>query len=110
MANERLFGMLGLAMRAGKVIVGTEQVCLAMPKGRVKLVLVSAGASEGTRKKLRTKCEYYSIKSITVEADIDTLGKILGKTYSPACVGIADEGFAREIERLTDPKTADKPL
>ena len=107
MADERLFGMLGLAMRAGKVVIGTEQVCLAMPRGRVKLVLVSAGASEGTRKKLRTKCEYYGIKSITVEADIDDLGRILGKTYSPACVGIADEGFAAQIERLADQRVAD---
>lgn len=100
--NDRVKGMLGLAMRAGKLIIGTEQVCLALPKGRVILVIASDGASEATKKKLRTKCEFYGVKIINSDIEIGELGRILGKTYAPACVGVADENFANALERLSE--------
>ena len=36
--SAKLSGMLGLAMRAGKVTLGTEQICAALPKGKINLV------------------------------------------------------------------------
>lgn len=98
---RRLYGMLGLAMRAGKLIIGTELICRAMPKGSVKLVLVSAGASDGTKKKLKVKSEFYNISAIEVDIDTERLGKLLGKTYAPAAVAVADEGFAVEIKKAS---------
>ena len=93
--------MIGLAMRAGKVIIGTEQVCLALPKkGRVLLVLVSDGASDATKKKLFVKCEFYSTRAIRIPLDTQTLGRTVGKTYSPACVAITDASFAEAIGRI----------
>lgn len=87
-------------MRAGKVIIGTEQVCLALPRrGRIRLVLVSAGASDATKKKITVKCAYYGVESIEVTMDTDELGSLLGKTYTPACVGITDDNFATEIRK-----------
>ena len=90
--------MLGFAMRAGKLIVGTENVCAAMAK-KVKpsLVVVAADVSESTRKKLFVKCEFYKIKAVQIDMRTDTLGALLGKTYAPACVGVMDGGFAEEI-------------
>ena len=100
--SDKFFGMLGLAMRAGRLVVGTEQVCLALAKGRVQLCIVSSEASDGTRKKLRTKCEFYGVKMITTDIEIGELGRVLGKTYAPACVGVADENFATALERLAE--------
>ena len=94
--------MLGLAMRAGRVTVGTEQVCLAMPTGRVRLVLVSEGASDGTKKKVLTKADFYGISAITVDIDTAELGRLLGKTHTPACVAITDENFAKQIKLLAE--------
>ena len=92
--------MLGLAMRAGKVVAGTEMVCQCLSKiGRVKLVLISDEASESTRKKLMVKCEFYGVKAVTVSIDTAELGRLIGKTYGPACVGITDEGFAKELTK-----------
>ena len=102
MASDRLYGMLGLAMRAGRVTIGTEQVCLAMPKGHVKLVLVSEGASAPTKKKVLTKSEFYGITAITVDIDTAELGRLLGKTHTPACIAITDENFAKQIKLLAD--------
>ena len=89
--------MLGFAMRAGKLVIGTELVCSSMPHGKIKLVLISSSASDATKKKLFTKSEYYGISAIEVDIDTERLGKMLGKTYSPAAVAVVDDGFASEI-------------
>ncbi len=101
-AMQRLRGMLGFAMRAGKLIIGTEIVCASMSnKHKPKIVVVSFGASDGTKKKISYKCEFYNIKMVQINISTDELGRLLGKTYSPAVIGIMDEGFANEIEKLS---------
>ncbi len=97
--------MLGFAMRAGKLIIGTESVCRALAKGTPKLVLISQSASDGTRKKLRVKCEFYKTPCIEIPIDAEKLGKLLGKSYLPMGIAVADEGFAEEIKKAATPET-----
>ena len=73
-----------------------------MPTGRVRLVLVSEGASDGTKKKVLTKSDFYGISAITVDIDTAELGRLLGKTHTPACVAITDENFAKQIKLLAE--------
>ena len=93
--------MLGFAMRAGKLVIGTELICRAMSKGEVKLVVISSEASAATKKKLFVKSKFYSITAIEVDIDTERLGKLLGKTYAPAAVGVTDEGFSLEIKKAS---------
>lgn len=103
--EQRLRGMLGFAMRAGKVLVGTEAVCTAMrTKNPPKFVVIASDVSENTLKKITTKCEFYNIRSVQLNIGADELGDLLGKTYSPAAVGITDDGFAEQIDRITSVK------
>ena len=98
--TSRLRGMLGFAMRAGKVIIGTEQVTVGMKRkgsDRIRIALIASDASEATKKKIRTKGEFYGIEVKEIELDTATLGSLLGKTYGPATVAICDDGFAKEI-------------
>ena len=105
-ADTRFRGMLGFAMRAGKVVIGTEQVCVALAKkGRVKLVILSVGTSESTKKKVTVKCEFYGVPVIEVSMDTEELGSLLGKVYAPACVGITDSGFAKELAAAVSSQT-----
>ena len=100
--RERLYGMLGFAMRAGRVIIGTDLVCASMSKhGRAKpmLVLISHDASEATKKKVTTKSDFYSIETLEIDVGGDKLGSLLGKTYAPVVLGITDGRFAEEIKR-----------
>ena len=99
--NTRFCGMMGFAMRAGKVILGTDTVCHAMAdkKSKLMLVVLSEYASDATKKKILTKCEFYKIQALQINMSTDELGDLLGKSYSPAVVGITDEGFAREISK-----------
>ena len=92
--------MLGFAMRAGKIIVGTDLVCRAMPSGRVKLAVISHEASDSTKKKLTTKCEFYGVRSIVADIEIDELARIMGKSCAVVAVAVTDEAFAREIIKL----------
>ena len=104
--NEtRLLGMLGFAMRAGKLIIGTESVCRAMAEGTEKLVLVSFSASEGAKKKIRTKCEFYKIPHFELPIEAEELGKLLGKSFCPVALAVKDEGFSVEIIKALDRET-----
>ena len=102
MANgiERIRGMLGFAMRAGKAVLGTDLILSSMSikgKGRVRLVVISCEAADNAREKLMTKAEHADIPVIEVDIGMQELGRLLGKTYTPCAVAITDEGFAREI-------------
>lgn len=97
--STRLVGMLGFAMRAGKVTIGTDAVFLAMRNKKIRLVLVAADASEATVRRVGYKCEFYELPLMQVGIDGAELGRMLGKTYAPAVIGITDEGFAKEIQK-----------
>ena len=101
----RLRGMLGFAMRAGKVIIGTELICSAMARGgkdKPRIILLSRSASLGTKKKLSQKSEFYGVECAVINIDSDELGRMLGKLYAPAAVAIIDDGFASEIRLAID--------
>ena len=72
-----------------------------MAKGTPKLVLVSLSASEGTKKKLTVKSEFYGIPHEMLPASPEKIGALLGKTYAPATVAVTDEGFATEIKKAS---------
>ncbi len=101
--NEtRFFGMLGFAMRAGKIDTGTDVVCQLLKKGGVKLVILTSDASSLTQKKVRTKCEFYKVKCIEPCIDSDTLSQKLGKISTTVCIAIKDDGFKNEILKTLD--------
>ena len=91
--------MLGFAMRAGKTVIGTELITKALARGTVRIVVISSGASDATKKKLTVKSEFYGVLAIEIGIDTDELGRLLGKTYAPAAVAVTDGGFAEEIKK-----------
>ena len=38
---------------------------------------------------------------VQIDISTDELGHLLGKTYTPAVIGVMDDGFANEIEKLS---------
>ena len=103
MQINRIHGMLGFAMRAGKLVIGTEQVFIALSKGKnVKLVVFSDGASEATAKKITSKCEFYKTKKVRIPTTPEELGRLLGKDTTPVCIGVCDVSFAKEIALAAD--------
>ena len=100
--HSRFFGMLGFAMRAGKVVVGTDLVIGAIRakgKNRAQLVLICKEASENTKNKLSYKSEFYKINALQIDLSPEELGQRLGKKSSIVCCAITDGGFAEEITK-----------
>ena len=93
--------MLGFAMRAGRLVIGTDLVCRSMARGEARLVLIAADVSSATRKRLSRKAEYYGVSIAEPQFTSEELGKLLGKTYAPATVAVTDEGFAPEIKKAS---------
>ncbi|MCH5212926.1 MAG: ribosomal L7Ae/L30e/S12e/Gadd45 family protein [Oscillospiraceae bacterium] len=92
---KKLFGMLGLAKRAGKVSTGAF-ICDKMIKsGRARLVILAQDASENTKKSVRDSCRYYKIKLIEI-SDMATLGHATGGG-DRAVVSVNDNNFAKAI-------------
>jgi len=95
--NRNFFQHLGLCFRAGKLLQGEEQVLPALRKGKVRLVILAADASDNTKKRLVDKCTYYRIPCHVV-ADRFSLGAALGKN-ARVVIGVTDRGFANLLLR-----------
>ena len=91
--------MFGFAMRAGKTVIGTELIERSLAHGSVRLVVISSGASDSTKKRLTRKSKFYRVSAIEVQISTDELGRLLGKSYAPAAVALTDEGLANEIKK-----------
>lgn len=105
--------MLGFAMRAGKLTVGAEQVFaeMARPIGRrPEIVVFATDASDGAKKKIRTKSEFYGIEAFELPITAEELGQRLGKSYTPVLVGVNDAGFAKEIRLSLSENTSGKEV
>lgn len=96
---EKIFGMLGLARRAGKLIYGSDAAVNAVRSGKAKAVILAADASDRTKKLMRNKCASFEMPLFEVEAGCEELGKKLGKS-GISVLGISDINFAKAIINL----------
>ena len=101
-APDRFLGMLGLAKRAGRVVIGAPLIFTAMRTKRPPcLVLAAADASAGAQKKLRTKCSFYRTPLLISTYDKATLAHAIGSPGELAAVGISDAGLANQLLKLS---------
>jgi len=96
--QTKFFSMLGLAMRAGKMIIGEELVLKVIRSKQAKLVILANDASANTTKKIMDKCHFYQITVIR-PADRYVLGASIGKE-ARVTLAIVDEGFAKKMMEL----------
>lgn len=95
--RHKALSMLGMAMRAGKLVTGDETVLKNVRQGKAKLVIVAADASDNTKKKFRDKCATYN--TACIEAfDRIALGDAIGKSER-VILGLTDAGFAKSIKQ-----------
>ncbi|GAB7388258.1 YlxQ family RNA-binding protein [Bacillaceae bacterium] len=90
------FQLLGLAMRAGKLVTGEEQVVKAVRAKRAKLVLLAEDAAANTRKKIEDKCKFYEVPLLRAGNRAE-LGRAIGKRER-VVIAVLDEGFATSLQ------------
>ena len=101
MSNQnKALSMLGLAMKAGKLVSGEFAVEKSIKSGKALLVLVAEDASDNTKKKFRNSCEFYEVP-FRVTGSREELGRIIGKEFR-ASVALQDENFAKAILKKLD--------
>ncbi len=101
--NPRLAQLLGLAMRARKLITGEELVVSAIRTGQAKLVLLALDASANTAKKITDKCHSYQVTCHTV-SDRYELGRAIGKD-ARVVAAVTDAKMADNIQHLLTPNS-----
>lgn len=92
---------VGLARKAGKVVLGSDNVYEKMHSGSICLVLVSSEASDNTKKKLKNRAEYTKTEIYVLGVSQEELGKSVG-TELASCVGITDNNFKNLLKKSID--------
>lgn len=94
--NHKIYSMLGLATKAGKIVSGEFMTEKSVKSGTACLVIVSEEASDNTKKMFTNMCRYYKVP-LHIFGTKDELGNSMGKEFR-ASAAITDPGFARTIQ------------
>lgn len=96
---NRIYSMISLAYKAGKVVSGEDAVRKSIKNGRVKLLIISEDASENTRKRFGNAAEYYKVEKV-LWGSKELLGISIGKSER-SVIGITDDNFCRSLKGMT---------
>lgn len=97
MNKQKALNLLGLAMRAGKLITGEEMTLKEVRAQKTKLVILASDAGKNTQKKLRDKSSFYEVP-LTEAFTAEEISQAIGKPRM--VVGILDAGFAKKVQEL----------
>lgn len=91
--------MLGLCMRAGRLVSGAQGVETAVKAGKAYLVLVDGGASEETKKSVQDACRFRKVPLAVMKEE--SLGSAIGKP-GRMVAAVTDAPFANRIRQLLE--------
>lgn len=94
---------LGLAKKAGKIILGFDAVLDSIKDEKAKLVLISTDLSEKTEEDVRKKANTKKVVVSKLPFTMNEIDYILGK--HSGIISVTDEGFAKKLlEIINDAK------
>lgn len=97
MHNDPVLSMLGIAAKSGNVVSGEFSTEKAVKTGHAYLVIVSAQASENTKKSFCNMTDFYHVPCYCYGSKED-LGHCIGKEFR-ASLAVTDENLARAVEK-----------
>lgn len=98
--NDRLLGMIGLAVRANKVAFGVFMTEKALAEGRAKAVVAAEDIGESNKRRVENAC-LRSGTALIYYSDKASLSRAAGKKDMPV-LAICDEGFAKAVLKKYD--------
>jgi ribosomal protein L7Ae-like RNA K-turn-binding protein len=96
--EKKIYSMLSIAKKAGKVISGEDTVEKEIKAHKAELVIIATDSSENTKKKFFNICKFRNIKYIEFGVK-ELLGKYTGKSYR-AVLCIKDRNFKDTILKI----------
>ncbi len=97
MQNNKVYSLLGLAQKAGRVKSGAFSTTEAVKSGKAWLVIVACDASGNTKKEFSNMCEFYDVPYWEY-GNKEELGRAIGKEERSS-LAVCDEGFAHSLEK-----------
>ena len=95
MNESRIYGLLGLCQKAGRLLSGDMQIRDGLKKKKGCLFLIAADSSEQTRKTYIGMAEAIRIPWLIIGSK-EELGRAIGKGQRTAVL-ITDAGFAKAV-------------
>ena len=96
--SSKTLGLIGLAMRAGQLTLGSDATREALNKRRVYLLVLAEDAALATVKKLEEKAKETATPTVHLAKKAE-LGNILGRE-TVAVLGITNKPFAKGLIQL----------
>ncbi len=96
--DSDILGLLGLARKAGWVVMGDTPTTAAASRHHAKLILVAADAAENTRQKAKKVGEMGNCPVFFVDCSKATLGYALGR-QSCAVLAVTEIGLAATMAK-----------
>lgn len=93
--KEKALNLLGMAMKAGKIVSGESLTLKEIQSQRAKIVILATDASENTKKKFLDKCKYYDIPIVS-NFTKDQISRSIGKNR--AVCAVSDKGFSAKLQ------------
>ncbi len=91
--TDELLGLLGLAKKAGKLVLGEEEVIDHSLAHKLRLVLIAADAAEGGAQKVARCAQEGNAPCVRLPLTKAQLGAAVGRAAC-AALGTTDVGFA----------------
>ena len=95
MKQNKVFSLLGIAMRGHNLVSGELQTLNAIKNGSAMLVIIAEDASDNTRKLFTDKCSFYNVP-VRMYGQKEELGRAIGKDLR-SWLGVCDAGLADTI-------------
>lgn len=92
---NKIYSMLGIARKGGKLSIGFDATCLDIRNNKSKLVLIAKNASEKTNNNIQFECDKYDVKFIEF-GEKELIGRCLGKKVV-SVLSINDENIVDYI-------------
>ncbi len=97
MDKVKILNALGLASKAGKIIIGEQNVLAKIKSREAKLVFLAADTGINTSKRITDKCNFYEVVNIT-DFTTSELNKAIGKRNCKV-IAITDNNFVKLLEK-----------
>ena len=98
--TNKVYGLLGISMKAGKLMFGTDSTMDMISRRKVKLVIVAKDSSERTINHFKEKCGKYDVL-FYIFGDKESISKAIGKE-NKTVIGVKDKNLAEAIKKILD--------
>ncbi len=100
MLTNKVYGLLGISMKAGKITFGTDSTMDMLSKRKIKLIIVAKDSSQRTIRHFEEKCEEYNIP-FYIFGSKEEISNAIGKD-NKTVIGIKDKNLADAIKKILD--------